>query len=81
MVKIRGIKDMELDVSHFFTLEHGSFGRCKPNSYKLVKVEKVAHIEVHILNESQKGSKLLTLVVRPVQTHWSGATQRLPVPH
>ena len=32
--------------------EYGSFGVCKLTSYQLFKVEKVAQIEVHILNQN-----------------------------
>ena len=44
---------MDLDLSLFFNLEQmiigGSLGVGKPTIYQLFKVEKVAHIEDHIL--------------------------------
>ena len=49
------LKDMDLDVSHFFNLEQlidGGFTDTKGSTnYHLFKVEKEAQIEVHILNE------------------------------
>ena len=45
---------MDFDESHFFNVEQmiigESLGVCKPTIYQLFKVEKVALIEVHILD-------------------------------